>query len=87
MALARAVVSKPDLLLADEPTGNLDGATGRAIIELLFDTRARLGTTLVLVTHDAVIVERCDRIVRLADGRAIDGDGMAARDLLSRSLS
>ncbi len=87
VALARAVVSKPDLLLADEPTGNLDGATGRAIIELLFDTRARLGTTLVLVTHDAVIVERCDRIVRLADGRVIDGDGMAARDLLSRSLS
>ena len=87
VALARAVVSKPELLLADEPTGNLDGATGRAIIELLFDTRARLGTTLVLVTHDAVIAERCDRIVRLADGRAIDGDDMAARDLLSRSLS
>ncbi len=84
VALARAVVSKPDLLLADEPTGNLDGATGRAIIELLFDTRARLGTTLVLVTHDAAIAERCDRIAHLADGRVADSSGV---DLLSRSVT
>ncbi len=83
VALARAVVAEPDLLLADEPTGNLDGATGEAIIELVFDIRARLGTTLVLITHDAAIVERCDRVVRLADGRVIDGDAAA---LLSRGV-
>ena len=84
VALARAVVAKPDLLLADEPTGNLDGATGRAIIDLMFDARARLGTTLMLVTHDAAVAERCDRIVHLADGRVTDGSGVA---LLSRSVS
>ncbi len=71
VALARAVVAEPDLLLADEPTGNLDGATGQAIIELIFDLRERLGTTLVLVTHDAALAERCRRIVALADGRAV----------------
>ena len=86
VALARAVVANPDLLLADEPTGNLDGATGQAIIELLFDTQARLGTTLLLVTHDAAIAERCGRIVRLADGRVVDQDMAAAGGLLSRSL-
>ncbi len=83
VALARAVVAEPDLLLADEPTGNLDGATGEAIIELVIDIRARLGTTLVLITHDAALVERCDRVVRLADGRVIDG---AAAALLSRGV-
>ncbi len=87
VALARAVVAKPELLLADEPTGNLDGATGQAIIELMFETRARLGTTLVLVTHDAAIADRCDRIVHLADGRAIDGSGVAAPETLSRSVT
>ena len=71
VALARAVVAEPDLLLADEPTGNLDGATGQAIIELIFDLRERLGTTLVLVTHDAALAGRCQRIVALADGRAV----------------
>ncbi len=84
VALARAVVAKPALLLADEPTGNLDGATGRAIIDLMFDTRTRLGTTLVLVTHDAAIAERCDRIAHLADGRVTDSSGV---DLLSRSVT
>ncbi len=86
VALARAVVANPDLVLADEPTGNLDGATGRAIIELLFDTQAQLGTTLLLVTHDAAIAERCGRIVHLADGRVVDQDMAAAGGLLSRSL-
>ncbi len=71
VALARAVVAEPDLVLADEPTGNLDGATGLAIIDLVFDIQARLGTTLVLVTHDAALAERCRRIVALADGRAV----------------
>ena len=70
-ALARAFVAEPKLLLADEPTGNLDGATGQAIIELMFDLRARAGTTLVLITHDRALAGRCDRVVHLADGRIV----------------
>ncbi len=69
VALARAAVVRPDILLADEPTGNLDGATGAAIMELLFGLRDRHGATLVLVTHAPELAERCDRIVRLGDGR------------------
>lgn len=69
VALARAVVGAPRLVLADEPTGNLDGATGGRIVELLFETCQRHGATLVLVTHDAGLAERCDRTIRLADGR------------------
>jgi putative ABC transport system ATP-binding protein len=72
-ALARAFVAEPKLLLADEPTGNLDGATGQAIIDLMFDLRARAGTTLVLITHDRALAGRCDRVVHLADG-VIVGD-------------
>jgi putative ABC transport system ATP-binding protein len=68
VALARAFITRPRLLLADEPTGNLDGATGRAIIELLFDLRYRHGTTLVLVTHDTSLAARCRRVVRIEDG-------------------
>ncbi len=83
VALARAVVAEPDLVLADEPTGNLDGATGQAIIELLFDIQARNGATLLLVTHDAALAERCDRIVHLADGRVVD---QVAGALMSRSV-
>jgi putative ABC transport system ATP-binding protein len=69
VALARAFVIEPKLLLADEPTGNLDGATGRLVIDLLFDLRARHGTTLMLITHDRALAARCDRVVHLADGR------------------
>jgi len=72
VALARAAVTRPDLLLADEPTGNLDGATGATILDMLFGLRDRHGATLVLVTHDPEIARRCDRVVRLRDGRAID---------------
>jgi len=68
VALARASVARPAILLADEPTGNLDGATGEAIMELLFGLRDRHGATLVLVTHAPELAARCDRVVRLADG-------------------
>ncbi|MFA7433127.1 MAG: ABC transporter ATP-binding protein [Gemmobacter sp.] len=69
VALARAVVTRPAILLADEPTGNLDGATGRAIMDLLFDLHDRHGATLVLVTHAPELAARCGRVVRLEDGR------------------
>lgn len=69
VALARAFAARPRLLLADEPTGNLDQATGRTIVELLFDLHARHGTTLVLVTHDPGLAARCGRVVQVADGR------------------
>lgn len=68
-ALARAVVAEPKLLLADEPTGNLDATTGTGIVDLMFDLRARLGTALVLITHDPALARRCERAVRMEDGR------------------
>ncbi len=77
VALARAFVAEPEVLLADEPTGNLDGATGGAVMDLLFELRRRRGTTLVLVTHQPELVERCSRIVHLVDGRIVDGCGTA----------
>jgi putative ABC transport system ATP-binding protein len=69
VALARALCPRPWLLIADEPTGNLDEATGRAIIDLLFDLPARRGATLALVTHDAALAARCDRVIRMRSGR------------------
>ncbi len=69
VALARAFASGPRLLLADEPTGNLDGETGRQVIELLFTLQREQGTTLLLITHDPALAERCDRQVRILDGR------------------
>ncbi|SFD25150.1 ABC transporter ATP-binding protein [Tropicimonas isoalkanivorans] len=77
VALARAAAPRPRLLLADEPTGNLDGHTGEAIMELLFGLRDRHGATLILVTHAPDLAARCDRILRLSDGR-IDTDARAA---------
>jgi putative ABC transport system ATP-binding protein len=74
VALARALAPRPGLLLADEPTGNLDAGTGAAIIELMFALQAERGTTLVLITHDPGLADRCDRQVRLRDGR-IEADG------------
>ncbi|HEY4344934.1 MAG TPA: ABC transporter ATP-binding protein [Parvibaculum sp.] len=68
VALARAVVGDPAILLADEPTGNLDQKTGAEIIELMFDLHARKGTTLVLITHDEHLAARCEQVVRLRDG-------------------
>jgi putative ABC transport system ATP-binding protein len=74
VALARAAAPRPDVLLADEPTGNLDGTTGEAIMDLLFGLRDRHGATLVLVTHAPELAARCDRIVRLRDGRIDEGE-------------
>jgi putative ABC transport system ATP-binding protein len=71
VALARAFAVEPSLLLADEPTGNLDGETGRQVIELMFDLAARRGTTLMLITHDPALAGRCRRLVRLLDGRIL----------------
>ncbi|MEJ6392622.1 ATP-binding cassette domain-containing protein [Gymnodinialimonas sp. 2305UL16-5] len=73
VALARAAAPRPDILLADEPTGNLDGATGLQIMDLLMDLRDRHGATLILVTHAPELAARCDRDVRLRDGRIDTG--------------
>lgn len=69
VALARATAPRPAILLADEPTGNLDSANGEAIMDLLFDLRDRHGATLVLVTHSDALAARCDRVITLRDGR------------------
>jgi len=71
VALARAFAPKPRLLLADEPTGNLDAATGTDIIELMFRMNAEEGTTLILVTHDEALAGRCGRVIRLAAGKVV----------------
>jgi putative ABC transport system ATP-binding protein len=69
VALARASAPRPRILLADEPTGNLDETNGQAIMDLLFDLRDRHGATLIMVTHAPELAARCDRVVRLRDGR------------------
>lgn len=69
VALARASAPRPKILLADEPTGNLDGTNGNAIMEMLFNLRDRHGATLVLVTHSNTLANRCDRVIRLTDGQ------------------
>ncbi len=73
VALARAFVTQPKLLLADEPTGNLDAATGAGVIDLMFDLNAQTRTTLLLVTHDEAIAGRCARKIRLVAGRIDEG--------------
>jgi putative ABC transport system ATP-binding protein len=78
VALARAFVIDPTLLLADEPTGNLDGATGRAVIELMFGLTAERGASMLLITHDMDLARRCDRVVRIADGR-VESDEIRPR--------
>jgi putative ABC transport system ATP-binding protein len=69
VALARALAPRPSLMIADEPTGNLDEATGRAMIDMIFELPARLGATLALVTHDPALASRCDRVIRMRSGR------------------
>lgn len=73
VAIARAFAARPALLFADEPTGNLDGATGTKIVELLFDLNRSEGTTLVLVTHDEGLAARCDRVFTMFNGELSEG--------------
>ena len=78
VAIARAFVSDPGLILADEPTGNLDGETGRKVMDLLFGLAAKSGTTLLLITHDRALARRCGRILSLEDGRITADERSAA---------
>ncbi|ONF95196.1 Lipoprotein-releasing system ATP-binding protein LolD [Sphingomonas jeddahensis] len=71
VAIARALAPRPALLFADEPTGNLDGSTGAAIMDLLFARHAEAGATLFVITHDPALAERCGRVIALADGRIV----------------
>ena len=81
VALARATVVEPALLLADEPTGNLDAETSGMIIDLLFELRARAGSALVLITHDSSLSERCDRVIRMHDGRISEAPSVSKASL------
>jgi putative ABC transport system ATP-binding protein len=72
VAIARALVNDPILLLADEPTGNVDSQTGGEIMDLLLELREQRGMTVIVATHDPVVASRCDRVVRLFDGRVLD---------------
>ena len=76
VAIARALAGRPALVCADEPTGNLDRATGHAIMDLLFERRAATQATLLVITHDPALAERCDRVVELADGRIARDSGV-----------
>ena len=88
VAIARALINDPGLVLADEPTGNLDSATSAEIIQLLLELRDKRGMTVLVATHDPVVATRCDRIVRLEDGRVVEDyalpHGATADDLLNR---
>jgi putative ABC transport system ATP-binding protein len=80
VALARAFATRPPILLADEPTGNLDRATGRRVLEVLADLRRRFGTTLVMVTHDTAVARLTDRSLLLEDGKLVPADGAGLTD-------
>jgi putative ABC transport system ATP-binding protein len=69
--MARALAPSPSLILADEPTGNLDATTGAEVMELLFTLKQRSGATLLLITHDVALAKRCDRTVTMTDGRIV----------------
>ena len=77
VAIARALAPRPALVFADEPTGNLDAATGSGIIDLLFARRAETGSTLVIITHDATLAARCERVITLGDGRIVSDSSPA----------
>jgi putative ABC transport system ATP-binding protein len=82
VALARAMAPQPALILADEPTGNLDGANGRAVLDLLLTQTKTRGGTLVLITHDMAVARACDRVARIEDGRVVD-DGRAGSEVVA----
>jgi putative ABC transport system ATP-binding protein len=84
VAVARAFANRPRILFADEPTGNLDGVTGARIIELIESLNRESGSTVVLVTHDASLADRTDRIIRLADGRVVADTAAGATPLVVR---
>ncbi len=77
VAIARALAPRPPLVFADEPTGNLDAATGAGIMDLLFARRAEAGATLVIITHDAALAQRCERVITLGDGRIVSDSAPA----------
>jgi putative ABC transport system ATP-binding protein len=90
VALARAIAPEPSILFGDEPTGNLDGQTGRSIINLIFDLSKSRGSTLVLVTHDPALADRCDRVISMSDGNIVDDTGdtqsvSAESDLMTKA--
>ena len=85
VAIARALSRKPRLILADEPTGNLDGKTGRQIVDLLFGLRQRIGATLILVTHDERLAAMTDRVIRMADGRIVADNAVQTAAKAARS--
>ncbi len=78
VALARALAPRPKIILADEPTGNLDGKTGRQVVDMLFDLQRRREATLVLVTHDEKLAQQCERTIRMADGRIVSDEKVKA---------
>ena len=78
LAIARAIASEPAILFADEPTGNLDSVTSAVVEDLLFDYQKQHGATLIIVTHDEDLAKRCERIVRIKDGR-IEADSKEAK--------
>ncbi|MEE9562857.1 MAG: ABC transporter ATP-binding protein [Thermoanaerobaculia bacterium] len=87
VALARAFAARPPILLADEPTGNLDRQTGARVLDIMSDLRRRFGTTLVLVTHDSAVARLADRLLSLDDGKLVEGDETAGVLADSASLS
>ena len=81
VGLARAIAARPALIFADEPTGNLDATTGEAVVEMLFARLAETGATLVLITHDAALAARCDRVIEMKDGHIIRDERQAPAPL------
>jgi putative ABC transport system ATP-binding protein len=86
VAIARALVNRPRLLLADEPTGNLDSVTGGEILDLLLDLREQYGMTILVATHDPQVAARCDRLVRLRDGSVVDDLVVSGGGSMDRTL-
>lgn len=87
VAIARAFATEAQILFADEPTGNLDTATGAKIVELLFDLNREFSTTLVLVTHDERLAQKCDRIIRLVAGEAVSDEKTSARQVQQEAVA